>query len=338
MPATSAGITRVRSHWNAVHHRASRAPTRPPNSQELVEPASRSAIGVRDSLIEPTAQFGETPIHGKVVVITGATSGIGQIAATRLAALGARIVLVARHGGRADATLAGLREAGPSVAHRAHVADLSILAEMKRVGREIAAAEPRIDVLINNAGNIFPRRQVTPDGLELTFATNHMAYFVLTDELRERLLASAPARIVNTASAAHIGRLLDFDDLQLTKEYRAMTAYGRSKLANVLFTRELARRLASTGVTANCLHPGFVATGLGQRTGGIFGFMVRFAMLFAGPPERGAETIVHLASSPDAASVTGAYFISSRQAEPSPAARDDLAARRLWDDSARIAG
>src|SRR5215472_18644770 len=180
MPATSAGMTPVRSHWNAVHHRASRAPTRPPNSQQLVEPASRATIGVRDSLIEPTAQFGGTPIHGKVVVITGATSGIGQIAATRLAALGARIVLVARDRGRADATLARLKEAGPNGGHSAHLADLSILAEMKRVGREIAAAEPRVDVLINNAGNVFPTRRVTADGLECTFATNHMAYFVLT--------------------------------------------------------------------------------------------------------------------------------------------------------------
>ncbi|SRR5579871_5056880 len=280
----------------------------------------------------------EARIHGKVIVITGATSGIGQIAATRLAALGARIIVVARDPGRADATLSALREAGPNLAHSAHIADLSILAEMARVGREIAAAEPRIDVLINNAGNVFPTRQVTPDGLERTFATNHMAYFVLTRELRERLIASAPARIVNTASAAHIGRRLDFDDLQLTRGFSTMTAYGRSKLANILFTRELARRLAGTGVTANCLHPGFVATGLGQRSGGIFGLMVRFSMLFAGRPERGAQTIVHLASSPDVASVSGAYFISSREAEPSPAARDDVAARRLWEESARIAG
>src|SRR5712671_1170260 len=281
----------------------------------------------------------EAPIHGKVVVIPGATSGIGQIAATRLAALGARLVLVARDRRRADATLARLREAGPNVAHRALIADLSILAEVKRVGREIAAAEPRVDVLINNAGNIFPTRQVTPDGLECTFATNHMAYFVLTHELRERLVASAPARVVNTASRAHVGQSLDFDDLQLTRKYSTMTAYGRSKLANILFTRELARRLAGTGVTANCLHPGFVATGLGQRSGGIFGLMVRFTMLFAGRAERGAETIVHLASSPDVAAITGGYFVpTGQQAEPSPAARDDLAARRLWDESERIAG
>jgi NAD(P)-dependent dehydrogenase (short-subunit alcohol dehydrogenase family) len=246
---------------------------------------------------------------------------------------------VARDRRRADATLGRLRKTGPNVAHRAHIADLSILAEMKRVGREIATAEPRIDALINNAGNVFSTRQVTTDGLECTFATNHMAYFVLTHELRECLVASAPARIVNTASAAHIGRTLDFDDLQLTRKYGIMTAYGRSKLANILFTRELARRLAGTGVTANCLHPGFVATGLGQRRGGIFGSVVRFAMLFAGRPEGGAQTIVHLASSPDVASITGGYFVPvGKQAEPSPAARDDLAARRLWDESGRISG
>jgi retinol dehydrogenase-12 len=288
---------------------------------------------------EQAHQTEEAPIHGRVVVITGATSGIGQIAAARLAALGARIVLVARDRPRAGLTLAALRKAGPNLAHSAHIADLSILAEMKRVGQEIAAAEPRIDVLINNAGNVFPTRRVTADGLECTFATNHMAYFVLTRELRDRLVASAPARIVNTASRAHVGHALDFDDLQLAKGYSLMKAYGRSKLANILFTRELARRLAGTGVTANCLHPGFVATGLGQRAGGIFAVAVRSFMLLASPPEGGAETIVHLASSPDVASVTGGYFVPvGRQAEPSAAARDDLAARRLWDESERIAG
>jgi NAD(P)-dependent dehydrogenase (short-subunit alcohol dehydrogenase family) len=281
----------------------------------------------------------EAPIHGKVVVITGATSGIGHIAAAKLAAFGARIVLVARDRGRADATLAKLHQAGPGVAHSAHIADLSLLAEMKRVGQEIAAAEPRIDVLINNAGSVFPARALTPDGLERTFATNHMAYFVLTHELRDRLAASAPARIVSTASRAHVPHTLDFDDLQLARGYSIMRAYGRSKLANILFTRELARRLAGTGVTANCIHPGFVTTGLGQRGGGVFGAVVRFSFRFAGPPEPGADTIVYVATSPDVSSVTGQYFVPvGKQAEPSPAARDDLAARRLWDESERVAG
>src|SRR5215831_12220672 len=294
--------------------------------------------GVEGTPFEPNFSPEEAPIHGKVVVITGATSGIGQIAATRLAALGARIVLVARDRGRADTTLGRLKEAGPNGGHSAHIADLSILAEMKRVGREIAAAEPRVDVLINNAGNVFPTRRVTADGLECTFATNHMAYFVLTHALRDRLAAAAPTRIVSTASRAHRDQVLDFDDLQLANGYSIMRAYGRSKLANILFTRELARRLAGAGVTANCLHPGFVATGLGQRDGGIFGLMVRFSMLFADQAERGAQTIVHLASSPDVASVSGAYFIASRQAEPGSAARDDAAALRLWEESERIAG
>jgi NAD(P)-dependent dehydrogenase (short-subunit alcohol dehydrogenase family) len=207
-------------------------------------------------------------MKGKTIVITGATSGIGEVAAGKLAEMGARIVLVARDKLRADATLARLRQRGPGLAHCAHLADLTRIAEMKRVAVQIAAEEPRIDVLINNAGALFARRRLTPDGLEYTFALNHMAYFVLTELLRERLVASAPARIVNTASGAHEGAILDFDDLQSEKSYSAMKAYSRSKLCNILFTRELARRFKDTGVTANCLHPGFVATRFGDESGG----------------------------------------------------------------------
>jgi NAD(P)-dependent dehydrogenase (short-subunit alcohol dehydrogenase family) len=276
-------------------------------------------------------------MHGKVVVITGATSGIGRIAAESLAARGARIILVARDAGRAERTLERVRAVGPQLAHQAHIADLSRLGETREVGERIAAQEPRIDVLINNAGNVHARRALTADGLERTFALNHMAYFVLTHALRERLLAASPARIVNTASGAHRGHSLDFHDLQMEKSYRALTAYGRSKLANILFTRELAHRLAGTGVTANCLHPGFVTTGLGQRDAGFFGAMVRLAMVFAGDPERGARTIVHLAASPNVASATGGYYVDGREAMPSQAAQDDAAARRLWEESMRLA-
>jgi NAD(P)-dependent dehydrogenase (short-subunit alcohol dehydrogenase family) len=279
-----------------------------------------------------------SPMQGKVVVITGATSGIGQVAAAALAAQGARIVLVARDQKRADRTLERLRAVGPQSTHQAYIGDLSSLGETKQLGERIAAQEPRIDVLINNAGNIFASRALTPDGLERTFALNHMAYFVLTHQLRDRLLAAAPARIVNTASHAHRGNSLDFDDLQMERQYRALTAYGRSKLANILFTRELARRLAGTGVTANCLHPGFVATGLGQRDAGFFGVLMRLAMLFAREPERGARTIVHLAAAPDAATATGGYYANCREAQPTSAAQDDAAARRLWEESARLAG
>ena len=273
-----------------------------------------------------------------VIVITGATSGIGQVAAEALAAQGARIVLVARDPRRAERTLARLRSVGPTMAHKAHIADLSRLAETRQVGERIAAEEPRIDVLINNAGNIFIERGVTADGLERTFALNHMAYFVLTHALRERLIASAPARIVNTASNAHRGNALDFDDLQFQRGFRGLTAYARSKLANILFTRELARRLAGTGVTANCLHPGFVSTGIGQRDGGLFAIMVRMSMLFARTPEQGASTIVYLATSPDVAAASGGYYADCRQAVQTHAAQNDDDARRLWEESLRLAG
>ena len=208
-------------------------------------------------------------MKGKTVVMTGGTSGIGEVAAEKLAQMGARVVLVARDKSRGEGTLARLRTRAPNLGHRVHYADLTRISEMKRVATEIAEAEPRIDVLINNAGAMFATRKLTEDGLEFTFALNHMAYFVVTQGLRERLVASAPARVVNTASVAHQGASLEFDDLQLTESFGAMKAYGRSKLCNILFTRELARRLHGTGVTANCLHPGFVATRFGDESGGL---------------------------------------------------------------------
>ena len=180
-------------------------------------------------------------MKGKTVVATGATSGIGEAAVLALAAMGARIVFVARDEGRAKSTMRKLQAKAPGLEHRVHLADLSSMAETRRVGAAIAASEPRVDVLVNNAGAMFGERRVTPEGLELTFALNHMAYFVLTQALREKLVASAPARIVSTASDAHQGASLDFDDLQSAKGYSGFKVYGRSKLANILFTRELAR-------------------------------------------------------------------------------------------------
>ncbi len=289
-------------------------------------------------------------MRGRVVVITGATSGIGQVAAESLARMGARIIQVARDPLRGDAALKRLRECSPGATHTIHYADLSRLSEMKRVGSEIAAAEPRIDVLINNAGALFGSRQETEDGLERTFALNHMAYFVLTHGLRERLAASAPARIVNTASDAHESATLDFDDLQSVRAYKkglwqwlryggpGFKVYGRSKLCNILFTRELARRLQGTGVTANCLHPGFVATRFGDESGGLISSGVRAAKRFALSPQEGSETLVYLASSPEVAGVTGMYFHKCRPASPSRAAQDDLAAKRLWQETAKLAG
>src|SRR5215471_11101604 len=277
-------------------------------------------------------------MKGKTVVITGGTSGIGEVAALELAQMGARIVLVGRDKPRAQTTLARLRERGPGLAHTVHYADLTRLAEMKRVAAQIAGAEPRIDVLINNAGAMFAARRVTEDGLERTFALNHMAYFVVTAGLRERLTASAGARIVNTASDAHRGAMLDFDNLQSEKGFGAMQAYGRSKLCYILFTRELARRLHGTGVTANCLHPGFVATRFGDQSGGLISHMVRLAKFFAISPAEGAETMVYLASSPDVAEVTGQYFYRSVPITPSSWAQDDRSALLLWQRSAALAG
>jgi NAD(P)-dependent dehydrogenase (short-subunit alcohol dehydrogenase family) len=277
-------------------------------------------------------------MQDKVVVITGGTSGIGTVAAQKLAAMGARIVLVARSKSRGEATLGRLRQIAPAQAHSAYYGDLSRLPELRRVGAEIAAAEPRIDVLINNAGAMFSQWQSTEDGLERTFATNHLSYFVLTHLLGARLMASAPARIVNTSSHAHYRGSIDFGDLQYEREYRGFPAYSRSKLCNVLFTRVLAERLAGTGVTANSFHPGFVRTRFGDESGGGLARAFRFFKLFAISEEKGADTMIYLASSDDVAQSSGLYFYKRKSVEPSKIAQDKGIAERLWKETAKIAG
>jgi NAD(P)-dependent dehydrogenase (short-subunit alcohol dehydrogenase family) len=209
-------------------------------------------------------------MKGKTCVITGATSGIGLETAKRLGALGARLVLVGRNRDKGTAAMARLRAEVPGVNVEMHYADLSVPSEIRGLADALLDTAARIDVLVNNAGAFFARREITPDGLELTFALNHMGYFRLTALLRERLIASAPARVVNVASEAHRGSQLDFEDLQCSRHYRGWRAYQRSKLTNILFSRELARRLEGTGVTANCLHPGFVATGFGDNNRGFW--------------------------------------------------------------------
>jgi len=263
---------------------------------------------------------------------------LGQVAAEKLAAMGARLVLVARDKTRGEAELARLQPLSPEVKHSIHYADLSRMAEVKRVAAEIATAEPRIDVLINNAGALFSHRQVTVDGLEFTFATNHMSYFILTHGLRDRLRAAASARLVNVASDAHKGEKLDFDDLQSAKSYRGLHVYGRSKLCNILYTRELARQWEGSGVTANSLHPGFVSTRFGDQSGGMLSFAVRAAKAFAISPEKGAETIVYLASSDEVAKANGLYYYKCKPATPTKEAQDDNSARRLWQASEKLAG
>ncbi len=274
-------------------------------------------------------------MQNKRIVITGATSGLGEVAARRLAEQGAKITLVARSKARAEATLSKLAGSGHSV----HYADLSSIAEMKRVGTELASAYPQIDVLMNNAGGIFHTRQTTIDGLEMSFAMNHLSYFVVTNLLLENLKATPGARIVSTASDAHKTARLNFADLQSAQRYSALDVYGKSKLANILFTRSLKEKLTGTGVTANCLHPGFVASRFGEHHGGALSVMFKIAKsLFAISPEKGARTMVHLAASPDVAAISGLYFAKSKISKPFKQARDDAAAQRLWSISSDLTG
>ncbi len=275
-------------------------------------------------------------MSGKTIVITGATSGIGEVAAIRLAEQGARIVFTARDKARADVTMEKLRRANGAVTPAVHLGDLSLLADMKRIAAEIGQ-EPEIDILINNAGALFNAQQETGDGLEKTFALNHMSYFVITNLLLPHLKAGA--RIVSTSSGAHRRAKLDFADLQSRIGYGGFAVYSKSKLCNILFTRELARRIAGTGITANCLHPGFVATRFGDQSGGLVSTLVRVAKPFGGiSPEEGAKTILYLATSPNVASVSGEYFYQCKIDMPSPEARNDRDARKLWDISAEISG
>jgi retinol dehydrogenase-12 len=275
-------------------------------------------------------------MQGKTVVITGATTGIGRAAAEELARQGARIVFTARDAAKAGATLARLKAIGPGTQHDWVLADLTTIAAMKACGGALAAKAPRIDVLANNAGAIFDHREVTADGLEKTFAVNHMAYFVVTEVLGPNL---APrARIVSTASGAHAAGRLDFADLQSERRFSAMTAYGTSKLCNILWTCALSRRLASSGVTANCFHPGGVNTGFADNTTGLVRTLMGLVKPFMLTPQKGADTLVWLASASEIGGRTGGYWAKRKLVQPSAAARDPDNVARLWAESARIAG
>jgi NAD(P)-dependent dehydrogenase (short-subunit alcohol dehydrogenase family) len=276
-------------------------------------------------------------MEGKTCVITGATSGIGRAAAEALAAMGARIVMIARNKQCGEAMLTQLRDRFPRATHSIYYADLLRLAEVKQAAADIAAAEPRVDVLLNNAGAMFARRKITPDGFERTFALNYVAPFVLTHGLRERLFAAAPARVVNTAGMLHHFATLHLDDLKLEHRYDAFYAYAHAKLCCVMFTRELARRWASKQVTANCLHPGEVATSFGYGSGGLIPYLFSAIHRFGSSPEKGASRIVRLAAAREYAGITGHYFYKERLAPPNPEVEDDENAERLWQATARLA-
>ena len=273
---------------------------------------------------------------GKVCLLTGATTGIGRAAAEGLARSGLTLVLAGRDAARTEAAVEGVRRASGNDRVEGLVADLSLGSEVRRLAVEFRARHRRLDVLVNNAGAIFTRREETAEGREKTLALNHLAYFLLTRELLDLLLASAPARVVNVASEAHRGTRLDFDDLDSRHRYSGLGVYGRSKLMNLLFTAELARRLEGKAVTANALHPGVVATGFGGNTPGLFRTLVRIAQPFMLSPEKGARTLVYLATSPEVEGVSGKYFYRCREMRPSPAARDPESARRLWELSEQL--
>jgi NAD(P)-dependent dehydrogenase (short-subunit alcohol dehydrogenase family) len=277
-------------------------------------------------------------LAGKTVLVTGATNGIGRVSARALAVQGAKLFLVARDPRRAEETRAEIARAAPAADVRIILADLSSQAEVRRAAADFLTTGQPLHVLLNNAGVTQLARSETVDGIETTFAVNHLAYYLFTRLLLERIQASAPARIVNVASDAHrFGGPLDFDDLGATKKFSWMAVYGRSKLANILFTRELARRLEGTGVTVNALHPGAVRTGLGMNNDAPFmKLLVALVRPFMRSPEKGAETSIWACSAPELAKVTGRYFSDRREREPNAIAQDDDAARRLWDVSARL--
>jgi NAD(P)-dependent dehydrogenase (short-subunit alcohol dehydrogenase family) len=279
------------------------------------------------------------PMAGKTCVITGGTSGIGLATAAALAESGAAIVLLARSPERAGAAIEAIRKRAPEAAALVVRADLASLADIRRAAPEVLARCPRIDVLVNNAGVFKLRRETTVDGFEASFAVNHLAYFLLTGLLLDRLRQCPGARIVSVASEAHrLGGSLDFDDLQSERRYRPFAVYGRSKLCNLLWTRELARRLGGSGVTANCCHPGAVATRLGQ-TDALWTRALGGALrLFLLTPEQGARTSVWLATAPEVRDTSGRYFARQRELAPARTALDDAAARRLWELSERLTG
>jgi len=275
----------------------------------------------------------------RTCLVTGATTGIGLATVEGLARAGMHVILGARTRERGEAARERVARTTGSDRLEVAVADLSVQAEVRRLAEEVAAAHRRLDVLINNAGMVFSERQETKDGIERTWALNHLAPFLLTNLLTDLLVASAPARVVTVASNAHSGATLDLDDPEFARRrYRSFAAYGQSKLANILFTVELARRLQGRGVTANCLHPGFVRSEFGTRTNGWLRLGIGIARPFGRTPEHGARTSIYLATSPDVADVTGRYFADSRPAQPKPQATDAEMARRLWDVSERMTG
>jgi NAD(P)-dependent dehydrogenase (short-subunit alcohol dehydrogenase family) len=277
----------------------------------------------------------ETSLKGKTVLVSGGTNGLGLITARALARMGAQVTILSRNAEKCTAVAEAIQtETGYPVEFIA--ADLSTLTGIMQAAAMFKQHHTHLHVLVNNAGAMFTQRKLTADGYEMTFALNHLNYFLLTNLLMDLLKASAPARIVNVSSHAHVGATLDFDNLQSEKHFAAMQAYGQSKLANVLFTYELGRRLEGSGVTANAVHPGFVATGFARNNGALYNFGMKLIGPFIRQPDQGAQTSIYLARSPEVEGVTGKYFVDCKAVDSSPISYDKTLAEKLWQVSLEL--
>jgi len=276
-------------------------------------------------------------MNGKTVLITGANQGIGKASAIALGKMGAKLVLVCRNEVKAREAIVDIEKAGVKNVELI-VGDLGSQADVRRVAAEFLAKHDRLDVLLNNAGLIVPSRRTTADGIEETLAINHLGPFLLTNLLLDVLKKTPNARVVTVSSRAHRGGRMHWDDLQLAHGYSVMKAYAQSKLCNILFTRELAKRLEGTGVTANCLHPGVIASGFGQTYGGALSVIIKLAKPFLATTEDGAKTQVWLSSSPEVEGVTGKYFEKCAEAKPTKYALEEAAPARLWEISEKLVG
>jgi NAD(P)-dependent dehydrogenase (short-subunit alcohol dehydrogenase family) len=275
-------------------------------------------------------------MKGKVCLVTGANSGIGKATALGLAKLGATVAIVSRDRAKGEAALADIRANSGNQNVDLLVADLSSMQSVRQLAADFRAKYQRLDVLINNAGTFLPKRVPTVDGYEAVLATNHLGHFLLTNLLLDLIRRSAPSRIINITSDAHKGAVVDFEDLMGEKKYSGFKSYSQSKLANILFSYELARRLEGTGVTVNCLHPGMVRTGFGKDQGGLFSIVIKAAGPFMMSPEKSARAAVYLASAPELEKVTGKHFAKGKERESSKESYDTAAAERLWQVSAEL--
>ena len=277
-------------------------------------------------------------MQGKTVLVTGATNGIGFFAARELARMGAQTVIVSRSAEKCAATVSQIIQETGNKQVEFIAADLSTRAGVRSAADEFKNRHTRLDVLLNNAGAMFVSRQESADGIEMTFALNHLSYFYMTHLLKDLLLANQPSRVINVSSAAHQGARINFDDIQYKKGYSGFAVYGQSKLANVLTTYELARKLAGTQVTCNCLHPGFVDTGFARNNGSLYNFGMTLLKPFQKKVSDGASTSIYLATSPEVEKVSGKYFVDSQAVQSDPASYDQAVAARLWQLSRDMLG